>query len=155
MASIARSTSSCLVCQTTFTMSTPAIRRPGELHCIVTERTHVTAVAQNTTNLGFLSVTEEASGFLGGYLVTNSWGRPLEFRISSAVQPNKVQQILYGDTLQAYLCADLIGKTLVDKAGVPVQLVVTDREAVLGLRLKIEVPVVWLAKADDPRATAL
>ncbi len=64
---------------------------------------------------------QEANGFLGGYLVTNQWGRPLEFRLSTAVQPNRVQQVLYAGTLEAYLCADLIGKTLVDKAGVAVQ----------------------------------
>jgi hypothetical protein len=104
---------------------------------------------------GFLTILHEASGYLGGYLVTNTWGRPLEFRLSSAVQPNKVQQILYGGTLLPYICADLIGKTLVDKAGVPIGLVVTDREAVLDLRLKLEAPVLWLAAADDPRAIAL
>jgi hypothetical protein len=100
-------------------------------------------------NLGFLTVIQEANGYLGGYLVTNTWGRPLEFRLSSAVQPNRVQQILYANTLQPYLFADLIGKTLVDKAGVAVQLVVTDREPVLGLRLKLEVPVVWLANGRE------
>jgi hypothetical protein len=105
--------------------------------------------------LGFLTILNEPSGYLGGYLVTNSWGRPLEFRLSSAVQPNKVQQILYGGTLLPYICADLIGKTLVDKTGVPVALVVTDREPVLDLRFKLEVPVLWLAAADDPRALAL
>ena len=105
--------------------------------------------------LGFLTILHEAGGHLGGYLVTNTWGRPLEFRLSSAVQPNKVQQILYGSTLLPYVCADLIGKTLVDKAGVAVGLVVTDREAVLDLRLKLDVPVVWLASAEDPRALAL
>ncbi len=103
-------------------------------------------------NVGFLTVLREASGYLGGYLVTNLWGRPLEFRLSSAVQPNRVQQILYGRTLEAYVCADLIGKTLVEKAGVPVQLLVTDQEAVLDLRRKVEVPVLWLAAADDPEA---
>jgi hypothetical protein len=105
-------------------------------------------------NLGFLTVLHEANGYLGGYLVTNTWGRPLEFRLSSAVQPNRVQQILYGGTLQAYVCADLIGKTLVDKAGTPVQLVVTDREAVLDLRLKLDAPVVWLALPEDTRAAS-
>jgi hypothetical protein len=100
-------------------------------------------------NVGFLTVLREASGYLGGYLVTNLWGRPLEFRLSSAVQPNRVQQILYGSTLEAYVCADLIGKTLVEKAGVPVRLLVTDQEAVLELRRKVEVPVLWLAAADD------
>jgi hypothetical protein len=110
--------------------------------------------AAGLTRLGFLTVLREASGYVGGYLVTNTWGRPLEFRLSSAVQPNRVQQILYGGTLQPYVCADLIGKTLVDKAAMAVQLVVTDREAVRDLRLKLEVPVLWLAPADDPRVAA-
>ena len=102
--------------------------------------------------LGFLTVLREANGYLGGYLVVNGWGRPLEFRLTSAVQPNRVQQILYGGALEPYICADLIGKTLVEKAGVPVQLVITDREEVLDLRLKLEAPVAWLAPADAPRA---
>jgi len=96
-------------------------------------------------NLGFLTVLHEASGHLGGYLVTNIWGRPLEFRLSTAVQPNRVQQILYGQTLDGYICADLIGKTLVEKTGTPVQLIITDTEAALDLRQRLEVPVVWLA----------
>jgi hypothetical protein len=100
-------------------------------------------------NIGFLTVLHEASGYVGGYLVTNLWGRPLEFRLSSAVQPNRVQQILYGGTLEAYVCGDLIGKALVDKATMPVQLVVTDREAVLNLRLKLEAPVLWLAPSGE------
>lgn len=85
--------------------------------------------------------------------MTNHWGRPLEFRLTSAVQPNRVQQILYGDTLQPYVCADLIGKTLFDKAGVAVQLILTDREAVLDLRQKVDAPVVWLAPPNDPRTS--
>jgi hypothetical protein len=99
-------------------------------------------------NLGFLTVLHElggASGYLGGYLVTNNWGRPLEFRLTTAVQPNRVQQILYAGTLRSYLCADLIGKTLLDKTTVAVQLIVTDTRDVLDLRSRVEVPVVWLA----------
>jgi hypothetical protein len=106
-------------------------------------------------NLGFLTVLHEPSGYLGGYLVTNTWGRPIEFRVSTAVQPNRVQQILYGGTLEPYICADVIGKTLVDKTGTPVQLVLTDREPVLELRLSLEIPVAWLAPPDDPLAKAL
>jgi hypothetical protein len=99
-------------------------------------------------NLGFLTVIHEASGYLGGYLVTNSWGRPLEFRLSTAVQPNRVQQILYAGTLESYLCADLIGKTLLEKTTVAMQLLVTDTEAVLDLRRRVDVPVLWLAPPD-------
>ncbi len=111
--------------------------------------------ASATTNLGFLMIVYEPTGTMGGYLVTNPWGRPLEFRLSTAVQPNRVQQILYGGTLQSYVCADLIGKTLVDKTGVAPQLVVTDSAAALDLRLRLEVPVVWLAPPDDPLAAEM
>jgi hypothetical protein len=103
-------------------------------------------------NLGFLTVLHEPGGYVGGYLVTNQWGRPLEFRLSTAVQPSRVQQILYAGTLEPYICADLIGKTLVDKTAVPVRLVVTDTAAVLDLRLRLEVPVAWVApdETDGP-----
>jgi hypothetical protein len=93
-------------------------------------------------HLGFLTVFTEPTGFLGGYLVTNSWGRPLEFRLSTAVQPNKVQQILYGHTLTEYLCADLIGRTLVEKTAIPAHLLVTDTINALPVRSRVEVPVI-------------
>jgi hypothetical protein len=112
-----------------------------------------TALAASNTaagpNVGFLTIQHEPSGYLGGYLVVNSWGRPLEFRLSTAVQPNRVQQILYGGTLEPYICADLIGKTLVEKTGLPVQLIVTDCAMALDLRLRLDVPVVWLAPAGE------
>src|SRR3954470_24254243 len=92
--------------------------------------------------IGFLTVFAEPTGYLGGYLVTNSWGRPLEFRLSTAVQPNKVQQILYAGTLAEYLGADLIGRTLVEKTATPAHLVVTDSPGVLPPRSRVEVPVI-------------
>jgi hypothetical protein len=107
--------------------------------------------ATGALNLGFLTVLKEPNGYVGGYLVTNQWGRPLEFRLSTAVQPNRVQQILYGETLEPYLCADLIGKTLVAKTAVPAQLFVTDNHAVLDLRWRVDAPVVWVAGPEEPR----
>src|SRR5262249_36009484 len=104
---------------------------------------------------GFLTILHEPTGYLGGYLVTNNWGRPLEFRLSTAVQPNRVQQVLYGATLQPYIFADVIGKVLVEKTGAAVQMIVTDREPALDLRLRLQVPVVWLAQTEDPLARTL
>lgn len=99
-------------------------------------------------HLGFLTVFQETNGFLGGYLVTNAWGRPVEFRLTTAVQPNRVQQILYGPTLSAFLHGELIGKTLIEKSTTPVDLIVTDRPAVLELRPHVSVPVVWVSRSD-------
>jgi hypothetical protein len=94
-----------------------------------------------SSNLGFLTIQSEPTGTLGGYLVTNAWGRPLEFRLTSAVQPNRVQHILYGAALESYLCGDLIGKTLVEKSTTPVQWLVTDHRAALILRQRLNIPV--------------
>src|SRR5262249_24876146 len=106
------------------------------------------------SNLGFLTVLHEASGYLGGYLVTNLWGRPLEFRLSTAVQPNRVQQILYAGTLPGYVCADLIGKRVGEKTTVPVQLVLTCTEAALDLRLSLVVRVVWVGPPERAEESA-
>lgn len=100
--------------------------------------------------LGFLTLVQEPSGWVGGYLVTNSWGRPLEFRLTSAVQPNRVQTVLYGPTLTEYLHADLIGKTLVEKTGVKPDLIVADSTAALGLRGRLEIPTVAVHASAEP-----
>ena len=92
--------------------------------------------------LGFLAVLQEPTGWLGGYLVTNGWGRPLEFRLTTAVQPNRVQTALYGPTLSEYIHADVIGKTLIEKTATKPDLIVTDSPPALGLRSRIEIPVV-------------
>lgn len=108
----------------------------------VTDTPHPSAVT-----LGFLSLTQDASGVSGGYLLTNAWGRPLEFRLSTAVQPTKVQQILYGPTLTDYLHCELIGKTLVEKSSTRPVLIVTDSPTGLGLAARVSVPVVAVGPA--------
>jgi hypothetical protein len=113
------------------------------------------ASAPAPKHLGFLTVLHEPGGYLGGYLVTNLWGRPLEFRLSTAVQPNRVQQVLYAHTLAGYVCGELIGKTLFDKTGTPAQVVLTDTYDAFNLRRCVEVPVVWAAPVTDPRAAEL
>jgi hypothetical protein len=108
-----------------------------------------------TLQLGFLTIQHDPLGYSGGYLLTNAWGRPLEFRLTTAVQPNKVQQLLYGPTLRPYLCADLIGKMLVEKASTLPALLLTDCDAVLELRPQVTFPVAWLAAHDHPHAAFL
>ncbi len=104
-------------------------------------------IASATVNLGFLTILQEGNGFLGGYLITNQWGRPLEFRLSTAVQPNRIHQILYGQTLQGYLCGELIGKTLVEKSSAHAQYIVTDKADALHVRPHVDAPVLLLENA--------
>jgi hypothetical protein len=122
------------------------IRRPPTVPILRGKRT--VSDRPTTVTLGFLTITQDPGGWLGGYLLTNAWGRPLEFRLSTAVQPTRVQAVLYGPTLTEYLHADLIGKTLVEKTAGKPDLIVTDSPPALALRSRVDVPVLAVQPAD-------
>src|SRR5260221_696610 len=66
---------------------------------------------QDRLRLGFLTAIEVADkGFVGGLLVTNHCGRPLEFQCTVPVRPNSTQEILYGPTLIPFLLGELSGE---------------------------------------------
>ena len=92
--------------------------------------------------LGFLTTIEvPEKGYVGGLLVTNHCGRPLEFQCTVPVRPNPTQEILYGPTLAPFILGELIGGTLVEKAGVKPHLILTDREQIRELRTHVDHPV--------------
>jgi hypothetical protein len=85
---------------------------------------------------GFLTALEDpAHGWFGGYLLLSQLGRPLEFHCTTPIEPTRAQQILYGPTLQSYLLGEVIGRTLVRQAKLPVQAVLTDYPEMLNLSL--------------------
>jgi hypothetical protein len=92
--------------------------------------------------IGFLTVVEQGeTGLLGGYLVLNAAGRPLEFHCTAPVKANRAQQILYGPTLAPFLYGEQIGQTLLGKAKVEPLLVCTDVGAALAVRDFVSLPV--------------
>lgn len=109
------------------------------------------AQAAPKAQLGFLGVVNVAgTGFVGGLLVTNQLGRPLEFQCTTPVRANRTQEILYGPTLTSFVCAELIGKTLVDRLQVKPQLIVTDQPEILALRTVTSLPVALILKKGTP-----
>ncbi len=106
-------------------------------------------------HLGFLRVLEiEAGAYVGGMLVTNQLGRPLEFQCTTAVRPNRTQTILYGPTLTPFVFSELIGKTLFARLDVKPQLVIADQDALLPLRRQIASPVACLVSPEASRELA-
>ena len=106
--------------------------------------------------LGFLAAIEDVErGFVGGLLVTNRFGRPLEFQCTAPVKPNRAQQILYGPTLRPFVLSELIGRTLLDKIGVKPQLVLIESNEILDLRQHVPMPVAFLSQADTSDETAI
>ena len=104
--------------------------------------------------MGFLTeIRIGERGYVGGLLVTNHLGRPLEFQCTAPVKPNRTQEILYGPTLVTFLLAELIGRTLVEKIGVKPHLILVERADLLELRRHISLPVACLVeeeKAEGP-----
>lgn len=110
---------------------------------------------QDQLRLGFLTAIElPDKGFVGGLLVTNHCGRPLEFQCTVPVRPNATQEILYGPTLAPFLLGELIGGTLVEKAGVKPQLILTDRMQILELRNHVDQPVALVESQETPGGAA-
>jgi hypothetical protein len=92
--------------------------------------------------LGFLTAIElTGGGYVGGLLVTNRFGRPLEFQCTTPVRPSRTQEILYGTTLRSFVLGELIGKTLVEKSAVKPDVVLTEGDELLELRSHVAQPV--------------
>jgi hypothetical protein len=100
-------------------------------------------------HLGFLSVIEiPGAGYVGGLLVTNQMGRPLEFQCTTPVRPNRTQEILYGPTLRPFLLSDLIGKTLFERLAVKPQAIVVSDADFLSLRPHLSIPVACVSEKE-------
>src|SRR3954468_23921526 len=109
----------------------------------------MTATKPATPAFGFFTIVEQPElGLLGGYLVLNAGGRPLEFHCTAPVKPNRAQQILYGATLVPYLYGEQIGHALVSKAAAEPGLICTDQVPILALREHIERPVLLVLPSD-------
>lgn len=86
----------------------------------------------NKEHLGFLTVVDQARlGLIGGFLIVNAAGRPLEFHCTTPVKANRAQEILYGSTLEPYLYGEQIARTLIARAKITVKFVVTNAAPVL------------------------
>lgn len=103
--------------------------------------------------IGFLTVIEEPSaGLLGGYLLLNSAGRPLEFHCTTPVNANRPQQILYGAALLPYLYGEQIGQALVAKGRSAAKLICTDVAPALAVREFSPAPVTLIVSVDPKQS---
>jgi len=110
---------------------------------------------QDDLRLGFLAAAKVSEqGYIGGLLVTNGYGRPLEFQCTAPVTPNRTQQILYGPTLVPFILGELIGRTLIERVDVRPQLVLIEQPEILDVRPHVRVPVAYLVDEAEKTATA-
>ncbi|MDO5552867.1 MAG: hypothetical protein Q4G68_03820 [Planctomycetia bacterium] len=104
--------------------------------------------------LAFLTVTGTEKGvFIGGLLVLNNFGRPLEFHCTAPVRPNRAQEILYGNTLAPFLCGEQIAPALLTRCDSPLLAVLTDTPSVLASALLTSPCLLLLPSVTDSTST--
>src|SRR4030066_1240875 len=107
--------------------------------------------ASEERNLAFLDITsfEDGAALRGGCRVTDGMPRPLEFRVSGPIRPTSLQKVLYGDTLQEYICTDLIGVPMLQTLEKKPDLGLVREAEFVKLRPRTEVPVLWVRATVD------
>lgn len=108
--------------------------------------------------IGFLSVRHhEEHGYFGGYLVLNAMGRPMEFHCTMPVKPSRAQALLYGPTIDDFVCGEQIAKALTAKAKLKPRLLLTDCPPVLALEIvsSLEIALISTTEPDEPSAGKL
>jgi len=97
--------------------------------------------------LGFVAVAEiEEDVFRGGILVTDSRGKPLEFRCTSPIHPNNVQKTLYGRTLCPHIAVTLVGLPLLRGVTQSPDIVMVNQPEFLEMRPDLDKAVLLLSK---------
>lgn len=100
------------------------------------------------TRIGYIDILgDPRAGYIGGVLITDRVGVPVEFRHTELVNPGRVQKVLYGKSMERFLkCESLAKCLLTDLENKPDLLVVPDGEYYL-LTRTFNFPFVQLSKA--------
>jgi hypothetical protein len=61
---------------------------------------------------GYLVVRSNDGTYVGGLMVTDDNGMPLDFRYTDPISPTRLQRALYGGALDRYLRADVVAVAL-------------------------------------------
>lgn len=104
---------------------------------------------------GFLIVRADEDGtWIGGLMVTDTTGLPLDFRYTDPVTPTRLQRALYGGALDRYLRSEVVLGTLLDALEQAPTLLVVDEPDLLDEPIDI-CPVALVARSGvDPLGAA-
>ena len=67
------------------------------------------------STIGYFKMYSEKDSYLGGMMIVDERGIPVEFKYTDIINPTKLQKVLYGDVLEKYLKEEVIMGNLVEK----------------------------------------
>ena len=111
---------------------------------------------EEQVSLGFITVVDhDELGCIGGYLILNLGGRPLEFHCTAPVRANRAQQILYGVSLKPFLYGELVGRSLIEKGLETPIAILANQPELNSLRSFIDVPLVQVDDIEQSQFTVM
>ena len=103
-----------------------------------------------STKLAYFMAVKEGGSYLGGLLLTDTTGIPLDFRYTEPITPTKLQGVLYGKALEPHLKEEVIQKTLLKELkGSPDLFVLPMAELAGGWNGEAKCPVLAVQKSQE------
>lgn len=107
---------------------------------------------------GYLVTLQEKNAFLGGTMITDHHGIPIDFKYTDPIVPTKVQRIIYGSVLETYIRNHVVISALSKEIGVPPSFFVVKADQLQAIQdaqemLVIAVERTQFASLGEPGAT--
>lgn len=100
--------------------------------------------------LAYFMAVKEGASYLGGLLVTDTSGIPLDFRYTEPITPTRLQSILYGKSLEPHLKEEVIQKTLLKELkAAPDLFILSAAELAGGWAGEAKYPVLAVQKSQE------
>lgn len=100
--------------------------------------------------LAYFVALKEGASYLGGLLLTDTSGIPLDFRYTEPITPTKLQAVLYGKALEPHLKEEVIQKALLKELkALPDLFVLPPAELVGGWAGDVKCPVLAVQKTQE------
>ena len=100
--------------------------------------------------IGYILANEMGEDtFIGGLLVTDQKGFPIEFRYTDPVTPSALQRVIYGNALDRYLIVEVIARSLIESVTDKPDLFITNSRLILELNDLLSAPLISIQEGNE------
>ncbi|BDU50135.1 hypothetical protein [Haliovirga abyssi] len=98
--------------------------------------------------IGYFKIHIKEENYLGGILISDERGIPVEFKYTEPVKPTKVQKVLYGKSLEKFLIEEIIMANLIEKIEIEPAIYFIDDKININIKRLLKTDVVMLKKTQ-------